>query len=642
MTSLHDDSPDAVDADHQGEREQPGFDGPGAEEPPAIGDADPAAEDGSTGPLDGLPLADGDQPHGSASEDPAPADRPGPDVSEPVGPASVGPASVGPASVEPASVGPASAEPASAEPAGGDPEPGRGHSAAAVEDDSTTDTGPLPRVESTGGWTSRPSGALSASLRSAELPPSATPAPADLGGTAGIGRPPEPSFVIPGDLRRAAGTPGGTPTQSGAGLPGGPTPSPWSRAGAASGAWSAAHPPLAATAVNPAWSGSPDTAPGADTADSRSSGGEPARRVRRGVLVGAAVAVLALGAGFGGGVWAAHVTATDQPAAAGPTTSSALSSSAPAATGSVPTVAAAVLPSVVSVVATSSSAQDEGSGVVLTDSGLILTNNHVIDGAKAITVQFNDGTTATASVVGVDATDDLAVLRVSGVSGLVAAKLGSSASLVVGQQVVAIGSPLGYSETVTTGIVSALNRPVRTSSAGGGGSSGGQDTVLNAIQTDAAINPGNSGGPLVDMSGQVVGINSAIASLSSGQSGQTGSIGVGFAIPIDQAWRIAQQIIDTGHATHAVLGATVQDSVNSTTGISNGALIASVTSGGGAAKAGMKAGDVVTRVGNQPIGSSDALVATIRSAAPNGTVQITYLRGSRSTTVAVTLGSATG
>jgi putative serine protease PepD len=340
---------------------------------------------------------------------------------------------------------------------------------------------------------------------------------------------------------------------------------------------------------------------------------------------------------------AADVTDTSTPAATSPTTSSRLVPPATSASpGSVQAVAAAVLPSVVSVVAGSTQAQDEGSGVVLTTSGLILTNNHVIEGASTITVQFNDGTTATASVAGADATDDLAVLRVKGVSGLVPATLGSSASLAVGQEVVAIGSPLGYSETVTSGIVSALNRPVRTSSSDSQGSPSAQDTVLNAIQTDAAINPGNSGGPLVDMTGQVIGINSAIASLSDGSSGQSGSIGVGFAIPIDQAWRVAQEIIDTGHASHAVLGATVRDSVSNSTGISDGAVVVSVTAGGGAEKAGMKAGDVVKKVGNQPIGSSDALVATIRSAPPNGTVKITYLRQSESSTVSVKLGSATG
>ncbi len=217
---------------------------------------------------------------------------------------------------------------------------------------------------------------------------------------------------------------------------------------------------------------------------------------------------------------------------------------APAPAGSVQEVAAKVLPSTVSVLASSGQSAGEGSGIILTADGLILTNNHVIAGATDIQVRFNDGTTATAKVVGADATDDLAVLRADGVSGLSPATLGSSGDLVVGQPVVAIGSPLGLSATVTSGIVSALNRPVRTSSADQSRSA--QDTVMNAVQTDAAINPGNSGGALVDMSGNVIGINSAIASLSSNEQGEAGSIGVGFAIPIDQAKRIAQEIIDTG------------------------------------------------------------------------------------------------
>ena len=215
-----------------------------------------------------------------------------------------------------------------------------------------------------------------------------------------------------------------------------------------------------------------------------------------------------------------------------------------------------VLPSTVSVLASTNEGFGEGSGVILTADGLILTNNHVIAGATDLQVRFNDGTTAAAEVVGSDSVDDLAVLRAQGVSGLTPATLGTSADLAVGQPVVAIGSPLGLSATVTSGIVSALDRPVRA----GGGDESSQYTVMNAVQTDAAINPGNSGGALVDMSGNVIGINSAIASLSTNaDGGQGGSIGVGFAIPIDQAKRIAQEIIDTGFATHAVLGASVGD-----------------------------------------------------------------------------------
>ncbi len=208
------------------------------------------------------------------------------------------------------------------------------------------------------------------------------------------------------------------------------------------------------------------------------------------------------------------------------------------------------------------------------------------------------------------------MIKADGVSGLTPATLGSSADLAVGQPVVAIGSPLGLSATVTSGIVSALNRPVRTSGeADAAGQS--QDTVINAVQTDAAINPGNSGGALVDMNGAVIGINSAIASLSQSSDGsQAGSIGVGFAIPIDQAKRIAQEIIDTGKATHAVLGASVGDAADQTSQIPTGAKIASVTAGSGAEAAGLQAGDVITGIGNQSVESADALIAAVRSSTP--------------------------
>ncbi len=385
----------------------------------------------------------------------------------------------------------------------------------------------------------------------------------------------------------------------------------------------------------------------------------------------AAAIVLTLGAAFGAGALGAEAVNNSSAADSSISqlsTSPVVSDSQPVVNGSVESVAAKLLPSVVSILSVSSSGSAEGSGVILSSGGLILTNNHVITGATTLTVKFNDGTTATAKVIGADATDDLAVIKVSGVSGLKVATLGSSANVKVGEQVVAVGSPLGLSATVTSGIVSALNRPVRTAAEttptdpqdpfGQGQGQGNtqtpstgtaQDTVLNAIQTDAAINPGNSGGALVDMNGAVIGINSAIASLSSGSS-QSGSIGVGFAIPIDQAHRIAQEIINTGHATHAVLGASVGDAADGTSasaqaqaeaGLSIGAKIASVTAGGGAAKAGLVAGDVITKVGGTPVGSADALIATIRSSTPGGKVVITYLHGSDTKTTTVTLGSAT-
>jgi putative serine protease PepD len=377
------------------------------------------------------------------------------------------------------------------------------------------------------------------------------------------------------------------------------------------------------------------------------------RKRRSGVLVAGAL-VLALGAGLGGGYLGADLRQSiDGGAITASTISHALTqTNAPATAapaGSVESVATAVLPSVVSVVATSSSSGGEGSGVILTTDGYILTNNHVIEGATSLSVRFNDGTTAAAELVGADTTGDIAVIKVDGVSGLTAASLGDSDDVSVGQQVVAIGSPLGLSATVTSGIVSALNRPVRTTSAESQpqqqqdpfgqqqSTAASAATVLNAVQTDAAINPGNSGGALVNMQGQIIGINSAIASLSSG-SGESGSIGVGFAIPIDTASRIAQEIINTGKATHAVLGATVGDAGDGS--IPTGAEIKELTAGGAAETAGLQVGDVVTKIDDNLIESSDALVATIRSAAPDSPVQVTVLRGSTTETIDVTLGSA--
>ena len=301
--------------------------------------------------------------------------------------------------------------------------------------------------------------------------------------------------------------------------------------------------------------------------------------------------------------------------------------------GSVQQVAAAVLPSVVSVEVQAGRTGDEGSGVILSSDGLVLTNNHVVEAAAGggkITVGFHDGTTATATIVGRDATSDLAVLRAQNVDNLRPATFGQSADLQVGQPVVAIGSPLGLSGTVTSGIVSALNRPVRT----GDTQTQGEDTVIDAVQTDAAINPGNSGGPLVDMRGEVVGINSAIASLGQGQSqgGQSGSIGLGFAIPSDEAQPIAQQLAQSGHANHAQLGVSVQDTAA-------GATLLQVQAGGPAARAGLTAGDVVTKVADRRVDSADALVAAVRSHRPAEKVLIVYTRNNQSRTTTVTLGS---
>jgi putative serine protease PepD len=344
------------------------------------------------------------------------------------------------------------------------------------------------------------------------------------------------------------------------------------------------------------------------------------------VVAGVAALVLAVG-GLSGGIggyigYQAAVSSQPVTNALNAPKAAQQSSSAPA--GSIESVAQSVLPTVVQL----QLAQGEGSGIVLSSDGLILTNNHVVEAAAAggqIKVVFQDGKTANGTIVGRDPSSDLAVVKAANVSGLQIAQLGNSSDLKVGQQVVAVGSPFDLKGTVTSGIVSSLNRPVRA-----GGNQGTQASVMDAIQTDAAINPGNSGGPLVNMQGQVVGINSAIYSPNSSSQSQGGSVGIGFAIPIDQARRTATEISQTGKATQTVLGVSVKDGPN------GGALVQDVTAGGAAEKAGIKAGDVITKFDTRKIDTSDALVAAVRSKAPNDKVTLTI---GDSKTVDVTLGS---
>jgi putative serine protease PepD len=369
----------------------------------------------------------------------------------------------------------------------------------------------------------------------------------------------------------------------------------------------------------------------------------PQKRSRAGIFTAGAVAVAVVSAAVGGGVALAvqphHPTTTT--VAAGPGAAPGQpAASLPA--GSVEQVAAKVVPSVVKLETAMGRQSEEGSGIVLSSDGLILTNNHVVaaganggqpGGASTATVTFNDGRTAPFTVVGTDPSSDIAVVRAQGVSGLTPITIGSSSNLKVGQDVVAVGSPLGLEGTVTSGIVSALNRPVAA-----GGDAGDQNSVLDAIQTDAAINPGNSGGALVNMNGELVGINSAIASLgdTSSPQAQSGNIGLGFAIPADQAKRIADELIQTGTATHASLGVQVGNDATV-----NGAKIMEVVSGGAAAQAGLPNGAVVTKLDDRVIGSADALVAAVRSKAPGDTVALTYSDPSgASKTVQVTLGQA--
>ena len=374
--------------------------------------------------------------------------------------------------------------------------------------------------------------------------------------------------------------------------------------------------------------------------DAPTAGGAPERRPRK---VSAAVVAAILAAGLIGGGAGGLITNALNNDNSSSTVSSlngtavSGSDSNSAADGSVSQVAAAVLPSVVSIEASGQAGAGEGSGVIISSDGQILTNNHVVALAAnggQLRVTFNDGKTASAEILGRDPSSDLAVIKASGVSDLKPAKLGSSADLQVGQQVVAIGSPLGLQGTVTSGIVSALNRPVRTGSSDTPGGQG-DSAVFNAIQTDAAINPGNSGGPLVNMGGEVIGINSAIASLSQGGSQQSGSIGVGFAIPIDKARGVATQLAKGQQPSSAFLGVTVQDATGSTPG----AQIATVQSGSPAADAGLKEGDVITKVGDTSIDGADALVAAVRGEAAGTKLTVSYVRDGATDTAEVTLGS---
>jgi len=396
---------------------------------------------------------------------------------------------------------------------------------------------------------------------------------------------------------------------------------------------------------------------------------KPRRKRSRAVaLTAGALTIAAVSAGIGGAV-ASMVRSEDRSVTTGTTAVASAPGRSAVPTANVPVgtveqVAAKVVPSVVKLETKSGRASEEGSGIILSADGLILTNNHVVSGAQGgpaggpkvpgplapaptkpgappadpaaggpkTLVTFADGRTASFVVVGTDPSTDIAVVRAQGVSGLTPITLGSSGSLRVGQDVVAIGSPLGLEGTVTTGIVSALNRPVAA-----GGDATNQNTVLDAIQTDAAINPGNSGGALVNMRGELVGVNSAIATLG-GESpdSQSGSIGLGFAIPVDQAKRIADELIANGSAAHASLGVQVSNDVTS-----NGAKIVEVVKDGAAAAAGLPSGVVVTKVDDRVIASANALVAAVRSRAPGDKLTLTYLDPAGSSqTVQVTLGKA--
>jgi putative serine protease PepD len=286
---------------------------------------------------------------------------------------------------------------------------------------------------------------------------------------------------------------------------------------------------------------------------------------------------------------------------------------------SVAGLAARVLPSVVSIETVSSEGGTTGSGFVIDANGYLLTNNHVVAKAITIKVMLNDGREFAARILGRDESYDLAVLKIEA-TGLKALQFGDSDQVQVGDPVIAIGSPLGLSGTVTQGIISAKDRPVTA------GDSNSSTSFISALQTDAAINPGNSGGPLVDATGAVIGVNSAIASLGTAGGSQSGSIGLGFAIPINQARKTADQLIKNGKATYPVIGVAVD--MNYT---GSGALIAksasAIMAGGPAAKAGLRAGDLITAVDGMKINNAEELIVEIRTHNVGDEVTITYLRG---------------
>jgi putative serine protease PepD len=354
------------------------------------------------------------------------------------------------------------------------------------------------------------------------------------------------------------------------------------------------------------------------------------------------LAGLVAGALIGGGAGAGVVALLDDPAsvAAGGASAQNVVIENPETATTATAAAAKAAPSVVTIYVATSGGSGSGSGVVLTDDGYVLTNAHVVGDAGtdgSVQVRTADGTLYDATVVGTEPASDLAVLRLEGAEDLTPATFADSDGVQVGDVAVAIGAPLGLSNTVTDGIISATDRAVAT------GSTRDEATVLDALQTDAAINPGNSGGALVNGAGEVIGINTAIATVASGTPGsqsQSGNIGVGFAIPSNTAERIAREIIETGSATQAFLGVSARTAADDQNGeVGTGAEVVSVEPGSAAAEAGLQQGDVVTAVDDRPVTTSTELTAAVRSQAPGEEVTLTVRSGGDTRTVEVTLGS---
>ncbi|MFE7387367.1 S1C family serine protease [Streptomyces sp. NPDC057582] len=372
---------------------------------------------------------------------------------------------------------------------------------------------------------------------------------------------------------------------------------------------------------------------------------EAPRKRRGGGLVAAVAAAALVAGGIGGafGYWAAD--RNDNNSSGSTTVSASNPQVLKRDPGTVAGVAAAALPSVVTINAQSGDGEGgTGTGFVYDKEGHILTNNHVVASAAnsgQLTATFSNGKKYDAEVVGRAQGYDVAVLKLKNApSGLAPLALGNSDQVAVGDSTIAIGAPFGLSNTVTTGIISAKSRPVAS-----GDGSGGSNSYMSALQTDASINPGNSGGPLLDARGAVIGINSAIQSTGSSAQSQAGSIGLGFAIPINQAKNVAQQLIKTGQPVYPVIGATV--SMDERTG---GAVISDQGSGGTpavspdgpAAKAGLKGGDVITKFNDSVIDSGPTLIGEIWTHKPGDKVTLTYKRDGKVSTAEVTLGQRKG
>ena len=394
--------------------------------------------------------------------------------------------------------------------------------------------------------------------------------------------------------------------------------------------YGSAQPPHDPWALHPGASGYPSvpSAPGGRPPGGGHSAAATSRSRRPGWFALAAATVVAglLGGAVGAGL------APDQTQTASESTtdssSAVIDTVEPSgrAPESIAGIADAALPSVVSITTSTGS----GSGFITTGDGYIITNNHVIadSGSDGVSVSLQDGRTVEASIVGTSPAYDLAVLDVE-LTNLTPLALGDSGEVVVGDPVVAVGSPLGLEGTVTAGIVSATDRPV---TAGGQG----EVSFINAIQTDAAINPGNSGGPLLDSEGRVVGVNSSIAALSA-FGGQAGSIGLGFAIPINQARLTAEQIIASGEAEYPIIGATLDIGEPG-----QGAVIASVVPGGPADEVGLRSGDIVVAINGAVVRGADELIVAIRTKQPGDTVELTVARNGAEESIDVELGARVG